>query len=430
MLMLNNFANQFLAMDPKAAKGLIGSLSSQNKGGVSLYDENGKLDGEGKPRIAQSSMAYHEKSDNYASKPFHFSDGVAVIPVSGALMHRLGYAGNYYTGYDAIVGMFDSANADPDVKGILMVINSPGGTVAGCFDACDHIFESKGVKPLWAIYDDMACSGAMCIASAADRRLTTQTAIVGSIGVVQIHASYEGMLNESGMEITLIYSGSHKVDGNPYKNLPDEVYQEFKNECDGLKMQFAEKVSRNIGIGIQQVIDTEAKTYTGEDAVSVGLADEVVNSHNILTYFKQHLSEQGSSNQRSVTMSDPKSNSTSKSVTAEAEQTKIVEVSQPEATAIEPVDQKARCASIIGAPEAVGRTELAQHLAFKTDLDAEASIAVLKASPEKSAESNSTSNIDTAMASIDQPNISAMGDDSGQSEASQYVASYKSVVGE
>jgi hypothetical protein len=129
-------------------------------------------------------------------------------------------------------------------------------------------------------------------------------------------------------------------------------------------------------------------------------------------------------------MSDPKSNSTSKSVTAEAEQTKIVEASQPETTAIEPVDQKARCASIIGSPDAVGRTELAQHLAFNTDLDAEASIAALKASPEKSAESNSTSNIDTAMASIDQPNISAMGDDSEQSEASQYVASYKSVVGE
>ncbi|AGH44532.1 S49 family peptidase [Paraglaciecola psychrophila] len=431
MPMLNNFTNQFIAMEPKSAKSLIGSLTLKNRDSISLVDQNGLLDDQDKPRIVQASFARFASSGNYESKPYTFVDGIAVIPVNGTLLHGHGYIGNYYSGYEAIVSLFDSANADPDVKGILFIVNSPGGTVAGCFDACDHIYENKGAKPVWSLYDDMACSGAMCIGSAADRRLTTQTAISGSIGVIQIHVSYEGMLNESGMEITLIYSGAHKVDGNPYKNLPDDVYEQFKAECNTLKMQFAEKVSRNIGIDIQQVIDTEARTYTGQEAINAGLADELINSHNIISHFKQYLSTPDGSNQRSVTMSDPSKNAAAESVTTEDKTApaSIAAVSETEQAEVV-VDQKARCAAIIGAPEAEGRSDLALHLAFKTDLDAVSAVAVLAASPEQNASADDGNSLDAAMASIEQPNIGAMGQDSEQSEASQYVASYNKVTGE
>jgi len=230
------------------------------------------------------------------------------------------------------------------------------------------------------------------------------------------------------MEITLIYSGAHKVDGNPYKNLPDDVYEQFKAECNSLKLQFAEKVSRNIGIDIQQVIDTEAKTYTGQEAITAGLADELINSHNIISYFNQHLSTEGGSNQRSVTMSEPSKNMGTESVTTEAATIPAPVIATEQAAA--PADEKARCAAIIGATEAQGRSDLAHHLAFKTDLDAESALAVLSASPEKTAAADSGNSLDNAMASIEQPNIGAMDGDSEQSEASQFVASYNKVTGD
>jgi signal peptide peptidase SppA len=428
MPMINSFTNQFIAMEPKSAKSLIGSLTLKNRGSISVIDQNGLLDAQDKPRIVQAAFARFASSGNVGSKPYTFVDGIAVIPVNGSLLHGHGYIGSYYSGYEAIVSLFDSANADPDVKGILFIVNSPGGTVAGCFDACDHIYESKGAKPVWSLYDDMACSGAMCIGSAADRRLTTQTAISGSIGVIQIHVSYEGMINESGMEITLIYSGAHKVDGNPYKNLPDDVYEQFKAECNTLKMQFAEKVARNIGIDIQQVIDTEARTYTGQEAINAGLADELINSHHIISHFKEYLSTPDGSNQRSVTMSDPSKNAGAESVTTTEIVTPNAAANTEQAAVV--VDQKQRCAAIIGAPEAQGRTDLAHHLAFKTDLDADAALAVLAASPEKDTSFDKGNNLDLAMASIEQPNIGAMSQDSEQSEASQFVASYNKVTGE
>jgi len=269
--MLEQLANQFLAMNAKSARNLIGSLSRLQKGGFSITDDQGAVDATEKPRISTSSLGYGMSGRNYDSKPFHFIDGIAIIPVMGTLVHKLSYSSSWATGYNVIVGMFDAANADPDVEGILLAINSPGGTVAGCFDATDHIAQNKGDKqPVWAIYDDMACSGAMCIASVADKRLTTQTAISGSVGVVQIHASYEEMLAESGLAVTLIYSGSHKVDGNPYKNLPESVYEDFKTQCDDLRQQFAEKVATNIGLPIETVLETEAQTYTGQAAVDAG----------------------------------------------------------------------------------------------------------------------------------------------------------------
>ncbi|WP_176687436.1 S49 family peptidase, partial [Escherichia coli] len=73
---------------------------------------------------------------------------------------------------------------------------------------------------VWALANDMNCSAGQLLASAASRRLVTQTARTGSIGVMMAHSNYGAALEKQGVEITLIYSGSHKVDGNPYSHLP------------------------------------------------------------------------------------------------------------------------------------------------------------------------------------------------------------------
>ncbi|MFC4699383.1 S49 family peptidase [Glaciecola siphonariae] len=427
--MIENFENKMLAMEPKAATTMINSLAKSKNVSLKLFNEGGQIENIDKPRIVQGLHSYYGADNSYSSKPFLFVDGIAIVPVNGALIHRLGYVGSYYSGYDAIVNMFDAANNDADVKGILLLVNSPGGTVAGCFDACDHMYEAKGAKPVWSLYDDMACSGAMCIGSIADRRFTTQTAISGSIGVVQIHASYENMLDEVGMKVTLIYAGENKVDGNPYKNLPQEVYDEFKGQCDALRVQFAEKVSRNIGIPLEDVLATEAKTYTGQEAVDAGLADEVVNSNNIIQIFKQSLSELGSDNNRSVTMSDLQPSVTSESAITEPD-AQVTQTDDSQSHEVERESEQQRCESIITSPEASGKSKLANHLAFKTNMSAQDAIATLQASASETDVNASVNPLDSAMAATEQPNIAAMGEDQEVSEAQQIVGAYKQVVGE
>ena len=109
--MLEQLANQFLAMNAKSARNLVGSLSRLQKGGFSITDDQGAVDATEKPRISTASLGYGMSGRNYDSKPFHFIDGIAIIPVMGTLVHKLSYSSSWATGYNVIVGMFDAANA-------------------------------------------------------------------------------------------------------------------------------------------------------------------------------------------------------------------------------------------------------------------------------------------------------------------------------
>ncbi|MBA1686703.1 S49 family peptidase, partial [Escherichia coli] len=148
------------------------------------------------------------------ARVYRVVNGIAVLPVTGTLVHRLGgmrpFSGR--TGYDGIVACLQQAMADSQVRGVLLDIDSPGGQAAGAFDCADMIYRLRQQKPVWALCNDTACSAAMLLASACSRRLVTQTSRIGSIGVMMIHFSYAGHLAQAGVDITLIYAGAHKVD--------------------------------------------------------------------------------------------------------------------------------------------------------------------------------------------------------------------------
>ncbi|EMQ5090943.1 S49 family peptidase, partial [Escherichia coli] len=110
-----------------------------------------------------------------------------------------------------------------------------GGQAAGAFDCADMIYRLRQQKPVWALCNDTACSAAMLLASACSRRLVTQTSRIGSIGVMMSHVSYAGHLAQAGVDITLIYSGAHKVDGNQFEALPAEVRQDMQQRIDAAR---------------------------------------------------------------------------------------------------------------------------------------------------------------------------------------------------
>lgn len=151
------------------------------------------------------------------ARSYQVMNGIAVLPVSGTLVSRTRALQPYsgMTGYNGIIARLQQAASDPMVDGILLDMDTPGGMVAGAFDCADIIARVRDIKPVWALANDMNCSAGQLLASASSRRLVTQTARTGSIGVMMAHSNYGAALEKQGVEITLIYSGSHKVDGNP-----------------------------------------------------------------------------------------------------------------------------------------------------------------------------------------------------------------------
>lgn len=225
--------------------------------------------------------------DGYAGRqerPYRIEGGVAVVPVTGTLVHKMGAMRprSGMTGYDGITANIQMAIADSGVRAVLLDIDSPGGQVAGAFDCADMIARMRQHKPIYALAGDMACSAAMLIAAACTRRFVTQTGRMGSIGVMMAHASYEEQLKQRGIDITLIYSGSHKVEGNPFEALPAGVRDALQSKMDDARQLFVMKVAGYMGISEKQIMSMEAATYDGAAAVSAGLADEMINSADVI----------------------------------------------------------------------------------------------------------------------------------------------------
>ena len=210
--------------------------------------------------------------------PYEVIDGVAVIPVQGTLVAKLGTLRPYsgMTGYDGIRANLAMALTDPNVRAIVLDVDSPGGEVAGCFDLVDSIYYSRGVKPLYAILSECAYSAAYALASACDSVVVPRTGGTGSIGVIVAHADFSKALTQAGITVTLIAYGEHKADGNDVQPLSDEARERIQGDVNTVGELFVSTVARNRDLTPAKVRATQGRTYLGEAGVAMGLADTVM----------------------------------------------------------------------------------------------------------------------------------------------------------
>ena len=204
-------------------------------------------------------------------------EGIAVIPVFGTLVKRAGAieAASGLTSYGHLEEQIMDAATDPAVRAILLGIDSPGGEAAGVFDLSDLVFEARSLKPVWAVADEEAFSGAYAIASAAERLIVPRTGGLGSIGVVAVHVDRSARDAMEGFRTTTVYAGARKNDFNPHETLKDGARQMLQTEVDRVYQLFVDTVARNRGLTADAIRATEARLFFGEDAVRAGLADEV-----------------------------------------------------------------------------------------------------------------------------------------------------------
>ncbi|POZ13461.1 serine peptidase, partial [Lelliottia aquatilis] len=173
-------------------------------------------------------------------------EGVAVIPVHGTLVQKLGSLRPYsgMTGYDGIRQSFLNALHDPEVTAICLDVDSPGGEVGGCFDLVDLIYASRGKKPIHAILTESAYSAAYAIASAADRIVVPRTGGVGSIGCIVIHCDWSQRIEKEGLQVSIITFGDRKAETNSLRPLSDQARAGIQAEVDAAGVLFVDTVAR------------------------------------------------------------------------------------------------------------------------------------------------------------------------------------------
>ncbi len=224
-------------------------------------------------------------------RPYEVVDGIARLPIEGTLVHKAGGmdALSGLTGYSGISAMFDQALEDSAVHGVALMVNSPGGEVAGMFDLADRIYAARGRKPVWAILDESAYSAAYALASAAEVISVPRTGGTGSVGVIAVHTEASRALDQAGITVTVMRYGEKKARANDIEPLREPDLADLQAEIDTIGEEFVALVARNRGIDAQDVRDQQAATFMGVHGVDRGLADIVASPDTAVQLFRETI---------------------------------------------------------------------------------------------------------------------------------------------
>jgi len=171
------------------------------------------------------------------------------------------------------------AERDRRIKGVVLRINSPGGTVTASDTIYHELAEYKhraGI-PMVAHILDLGTSGAYYIAQAADRIVAQPTTVTGSIGVIMVRPTVSGLLAKLGVETAEITSGPHKAMGSPFSPLRDDERALFQTVIDEMHGRFVGTVAagrpRLAPDRVAALAD--GRIYTAQQAHDAGLVDEI-----------------------------------------------------------------------------------------------------------------------------------------------------------
>lgn len=397
-----------------------------------------KAGDEDRHMLAVADRYGHRADSDAPRKAYPFVGGVAVIPVHGILLNRLSWGSSWVTGYSYIRRLSFLADADPDVKGIAYDFNTFGGEAAGMFELAEDL--SKLSKPTAAIIDSYAYSAGYALASVMKTVYVAPSGGVGSIGVRLMHIDFSKMLEDAGIKVELIYSGKHKVDGNPYNPLPDDVRKQFQAEIDQMRTEFATLVAENRGLPVQVVLDTEAQTYRAQDAVAIKLANHVLSPAKAFTHFVENLNGESDMTTQQTTAAAPAAPAatTAAAPAAPAAPAAAPVASTPAApaqAATPAADQqatadaeRARISGILGHEAAKDRPKLANTLAFTPSMSVETAATILAAAAKETPAATQNP-LEAAMAAAEHPNVGAAGADAGGGDNGEGNADAAAILG-
>lgn len=214
---------------------------------------------------------------------------VAILPVYGVVSQRMNLMAQLFggTSTEQYGAAFQQAVNDPNVRAIIMPVDSPGGSVAGVAELASQIYQSRGQKPVVAVADSMAASAAYWIASAADEIVVTPGGMVGSIGVYQAHQDLSAANDQAGIKTTLISAGKYKTEASPFAPLTADARDALQQTVNDYYNLFVSAVARGRGVPVADVRNGmgEGRMVTAPRAVQLNMADRVATLADTLRRF-------------------------------------------------------------------------------------------------------------------------------------------------
>ncbi len=201
------------------------------------------------------------------------ASGIAIISIAGPMFKGAGAWG--YADQSSLRGDIRQAANDPGVSGIMLLIDSPGGSVAGTADLAEEIRAADAQKPVFAYIEDMGASAAYWTAASA-RAIYSNGGMVGSIGVVTAIVDSSKYYENAGVKVIPIVTGEMKavgMDGTPVSADQIAYVQQL---IDTIYVDFVDAVSKGRGMRAETIRKMEAKVFVGQQAVDNKLVDGIM----------------------------------------------------------------------------------------------------------------------------------------------------------
>ncbi len=172
----------------------------------------------------------------------------------------------------SIVNFIEQADKDESVKGIILEINSPGGTVLAGKEVAESVKKTK--KPTVALIREVGASGAYWVASAADKIVADDMSITGSVGVTSSYLEFSGLMEKYGVSYEELKAGKYKEEGSPYRKLSPEERDDLQEKINKIQTYFLNEVKKNRNLDDKTVEELkDAKVYLGIEAYDLKLVD-------------------------------------------------------------------------------------------------------------------------------------------------------------
>ncbi|HEY9098590.1 MAG TPA: S49 family peptidase [Thiobacillus sp.] len=229
------------------------------------------------------------------------SDGVSLPKEHTALVDLQGVISANDTSADSIIASLQGAFEDKKTKGVILRINSPGGSPVQAGQIYDEIKRLRGLHPkipLYAVVDDICASGGYYVAAGADKIFVDKASIVGSIGVLMDGFGFTQTMEKLGVERRLLTAGENKGFLDPFSPVDPKQQVFAKQMLEEIHGQFINVVREGRGKRLKETPEMfSGLVWSGEKSIQLGLSDglgnvesvarDVIKAKDIVDYTKQ-----------------------------------------------------------------------------------------------------------------------------------------------
>jgi protease-4 len=178
---------------------------------------------------------------------------------------------------DRVTEALQNAFKNKNTAGVILRINSPGGSPVQAGIIYDEIRRLRGLYPnipMYAVVEDICASGGYYIASAADKIYVDKASIIGSIGVIMDGWGFTGTMEKVGVERRVLTSGENKAFLDPFAPVDEKQKRHAQSMLDDIHKQFIDVVRKGRGKRLKETPDIfSGLLWTGDKSIELGLAD-------------------------------------------------------------------------------------------------------------------------------------------------------------